>query len=445
MSGSPALDPRTTTGRVARRLRQWRPESRGGRQLMVAALVDSTGTGLYLAASALFFTRTLGLSAVQVGIGLSLSGLGGLLGTVPVGKLADRVGRKPVLVGLYLWRGLCFAALPFVRGPADFFVLAFAIGVAEWSGGPLVQSLVGAVDEATGRVATMAAIFSVRNVGFTVGALLAAVAITTNSTTTFTVLVLLDAATFFLAAALLLRLEAPPHRRPHRRPHRSARGAVEHPAGAAPGRATLRAWDPRLLALTALNGMLYLHTVLLGVVLPLWIVTRTSAPPATIGALVVLNTLIAVALQVPLSRGLDSATAAAHRQQWAAWALAVSCLLVALTVWAGSWWVAAALLVAAAVALSLGEIWQAAGAWRLSFALAPAEQRSYYLGVYELGISGSSAVGPALLTWTIVESGGAVGWFGLAAVFVVTGLAIVLITRRTRHLLQDEPAGRAAS
>jgi len=437
MSGSQAQDPRTTTSWVAHRLRRWRPESRGGRQLMVAALVDSTGTGLYLATSALFFTRTLGLSAFQVGIGLSLSGLGGLLGTVPVSRLADRVGRKPVLVGLYVWRGLCFAALPFVRGPADFFVLAFAIGVAEWSGGPLVQSLVGAVDEASGRVATMAAIFSIRNVGFTVGALLAAAAITTNNTTTFTVLVLLDAVTFFLAAALLLRLEAPPHRGPRR--------AVEHPAGAAPGRAALRAWDPRLLALTALNGVLYLHTVLLGVVLPLWIATRTSAPPATIGALVVLNTLIAVALQVPLSRGLDTATAAAHRQQWAAWALAASCLLVALTVWTGSWWAAAALIVAAAVALSLGEIWQAAGAWRLSFALAPAEQRSYYLGVYELGISASSAVGPALLTWTIVDSGGAGGWFGLAAVFVVTGLAIVLITRRTRHLLHDEPAEQAAS
>ena len=435
MSGPRA--PGTVAGRIAHRLRRWRPDSRGGRQLMVAALVDSTGTGLYLATSVLFLTRTLGLSAVQVGVGLSLSGLGGLLGTVPIGRLADRVGRKPVLVGLYVWRGLCFAALPLVRGPADFFVLAFAIGVAEWSGGPLVQSLVGAVDAAEGRVATMAAIFSVRNVGFTVGALLAAIAITTNSTTTFTVLVLLDAATFFLAAALLLRLDAPPHQRPRRE--------VEQPAGAVPGRAAPGPWDPRLLALTALNGVLYLHTVLLGVVIPLWIATRTSAPPATIGALVVLNTVIAVALQVPLSRGLDTATAAAHRQQWAAWALAACCLLVALTVWAGSWWAATGLIVAAAVALSLGEIWQAAGAWRLSFALAPPERRSYHLGVYELGISASSAVGPALLTWTIVDGGGAGGWVGLAAVFVVTGLATVLVTRRIRHLLHDEPAGRSAS
>ncbi|GLZ51897.1 MFS transporter [Actinomycetospora sp. NBRC 106378] len=414
-------------GGLVARVRRWVPPHATGRRLLVAALVDSTGTGLYLATSALFLTRTIGLSPVEVGIGVSAGGVGGLLGTVPVGRLADRVGARPVLVALYLLRGVCFAALPFLHGPVGFVALSFVIGVAEWSGGPLVQSLVGATDDGADRVTTMAAVFSVRNIGFTVGALLAGIAVTAGDTGTFTVLVLLDAASFVVTAALLTRLDVPPA---------GARaGAPPLPRGA-----WRRAWNPRLLALTGLNGVLYLHTILLGVVLPLWITTRTAAPPAMIAVLVVVNTVIAVVLQVPLSRGLDSAPAAAHRQLRAGLSLAGCCLLAAAAAWTGAL-AAAVLIVAVAVVLSLGEIWQGAGAWRLSFALAPPAERSYYLGIYELGISAASAVGPALLTWAVLDDGGGtLGWVVLAAVFAVTGPAVVAVTRGLPTHLEDQEA-----
>ena len=389
----------------------WLPSSRSTRRLIVASFVDSVGTGMFLAGSALFFTRVLGLSTVQVGLGLSLAGLAGFLGVVPIGRLADRMGGKRIIVLLYLWRGTCFAFYPFVRGPTVFFIVACLIGVAEWGGAPVVQGIVGAVQAADSRVRTMAVIASVRNVGFTVGAVLATLAVATRSTRAFSGVVFADAATFFGAAVLLSRL-----------PAAAGAAAVRQQLS----RSAVRVRDPRFLALTVLNGVLYLHSILLTVVLPLWIVTRTTAPPAMIGAVVVINTVMAIVLQIPLSGGSADIRSAAKRQQWAGWCLAGCCLLAALAARAAS--VAAiALLVAAATALTLGEIWQSVGAWRLSYALSPEHQRAYYLSVYQLGKSGATAVGPALLTWATIRNG-TFGWTGLAAFFALTGLAVVLIT-----------------
>jgi dipeptide/tripeptide permease len=162
----------------------------------------------------------------------------------------------------------------------------------------------------------------------------------------------------------------------------------------------------------------------------LWIATRTTAPPAIIGAIVVLNTIMVIYLQVPLSRGSSDLRSAARRQFWSGCGLAACCLLVALTARTGSAW-SAILAIAATVALTLGEIWQGAGAWGVSYALAPADQRAYYLSVYELGTSAASAVGPALITWAVIGNR-AGGWAGLGAVFALTGLVVVLITGRLR-------------
>jgi MFS family permease len=408
-------------------LRASLPSAAGTRRLVGASLVDSLGTGLFLAGSALFFTRVLRLSALEVGVGLSLAGVAGVLAMIPVGLLADRIGGKRTIVGLYLWRGCCFTAYPFARSPAAFFTLAFLIGAAEWSGGPVLQGIVGTLEGNDARVRTMAAIFSVRNAGFSAGAVLATVVLATRNTTAFSGLVFADAATFFIVAALLTRLPAATNEA-----GRGQRDAARQQRG----RQGTRVPGFRFLALSALNGVLFLHTVLLSAGLPLWIATKTTAPPAIIGAIVVLNTIMAIFLQVPLSRGSTDLRSAARRQSWAGGCLAACCLIIALTTRTGSA-ETAVLAIAAAVALTLGEIWQGVGAWRLSFALAPPDQRSYYLSVYELGTSAATAAGPALITWAVIGNKAA-GWGGLAAVFLATGLLVVLITSRLQAVTPAE-------
>ena len=101
-------------------------------------------------------------------------------------------------------------------------------------------------------------------------------------------------------------------------------------------------------------------------------------------------------------------------------------------------WLAALLLVVATVLMSLGEIWQAAGAWELSYRYADADREVQYLAVFSLGVAGQHIVGPALVTAAVVGMG-TVGLIGLAVLFLI---ATVLVGPTTSAL---ERASRPAT
>lgn len=389
----------------------WLPPGPASRRFLFAAFVDSVGTGLFLTVSALFFVRVLDMSAAQTGVALSLAGLTGLLFSVPLGRLADRWGSHRLLTALYVSRGLGFMAYLFVGDIVTVMVVTCFLGIGERSSGPIVQTLVGVLEDGEWRVRTMAAMNALRNIGFAVAAALATVVIASGSAGAFRALVVANAASFLAAAVLTARIRWASHG--------AAVGVAE------PRR--LRVRDPRYLLLTALNGVLYLHTVLLTVGLPLWIATRTEAPAALIGAVIVVNTALAIPLGVRLSRDASGIRAAAARQHWAGWSLAGCCALVAVT---GSLdpLAVSILLLAATVALTLGEVWQSLGAWGLSYALSPESRRSYYLSVYSLGDIGAAIAGPALVTFAVLGTG-SVGWLMLAGVFAAAGLAVRRIAR----------------
>ncbi|OLR94648.1 MFS transporter [Actinokineospora bangkokensis] len=410
-------------GRARRAATGWLPESPGVRLLLVVSFIDAVGTGMFLTGSALFFTRGLGLSAGEVGFGLSLASLVGFACSVPVGKLSDRIGAQRALVALQVWRGLCFVAYPFADNYTLFLVVACLAGTGEWAAPPVVQSLVGSLTTETTRVRSMSALLMVRNVGATIGAAAAGLTIALADPSAYTALVLLDAASFLVSGAVLLRLRLRP---------------AEHAHTAADDVDAVRRSRPsgRYLLLAGLNGLLYLHAVLLTVGLPLWVAGYTNAPGWVIGTIVVLNTVLAVALQLRLSRGVVGPAAAANRQLRAGLALAACCLLV-MTTGATAPVLTVALVLAATTAMTIGEIYQGVGAWGLSFALSPPDRRGYFLSVYNLGQTGAMIIGPWLVTSAVLPSG-ALGWAAAAGAFALVGVAVVAAAR-TRP--DPEPGG----
>jgi hypothetical protein len=269
----------------------------------------------------------------------------------------------------------------------------------------------------------MAAMNAVRNAGFMLGALLATLAIASDNPDAYRALVVADAVSFFVAALLLTRI--------------SIGGTRSSAERAAERRVRVRVRDPRYLVLAASNGVLFLHTVVLSVGLPLWIATRTEAPAAVVGVVVALNTALAITLGVRLSRGGDGLRAGAARHNRAGWSLAACCALVALSGELGSAG-ATVMLLAATVVLTLGELWQSIGGWGVSYALAPEDQRNTYLTIYYLGEPLASMAGPALLTMAVITAGSA-GWLALACLFALAGLVVRRIAGRPR-----ERAGRHA-
>ncbi len=375
--------------------------------LVVVGLIDSTGTGLFIAGAAVFYTRGAGLSIAEVGIGLTLAGLCGLVALTPLGMLADRIGPRPAAVLLHFWRAAGFFAYAFVHDFVTFLIVAVVVGIPARAVDPVNQMYVDRHIGKELRTRVMAAFRVVANVGFTLGALLATLIIAIGTRPAFLAIVIGDALTFVLAGILLAK--------------------VPLMADYTPARRTVRGWPTslrqgRFLGVAALHAVFVLHIPLLSIGIPLWITEHTSAPSLVVGPLIVLNTILVILLQVPFSKGTETREGGVRALRLASLSLAGCAAVVA---FAGETpvVVTVVLLAAGMVLLTFGELFQVAGGISVSYDLAPRDRQGEYLAVFSLGTAAMYTVGPALVTIGVVEQG-MYAWLGLAAVFLVAGFFV---------------------
>ncbi len=394
------------------------------RVFAAAALVDSSGDGLYLAGSALFFTRGQGLSIATVGLGLSIAGVVGLAVAPVIGRLADRFGPRDVFVLLMVVQTLAVASYAVVHG---LLALAFSASLAaicrqgaQAARGALIGQLAGAA-----AAQLRSYVHAVTNVGIAVGAALAGLAVARDTHSAYVALMLADAATFAVAAALVATLP--------RRP------LAVRPADV---RAASALRDSRYVALTALNGLLALQFVVSGYLLPLWVVYHTHAPRWLASPLLLVNTGLIVLLQVRVSRRFAGLAGSARAYRLGGAALGTSFLLFATAAFAGGRLAATVWLLAAIVVASVAELLTLAGAFGVSFGLAPAHALGEYQGLWNVGSGASLAIGPGLLT-AVCLRGGTWGWAGLAAVVTLAGGLAGLIARRAPRPLPAPVTVRA--
>ena len=391
-------------------------------------LVDATGTGCYMAASAIFFSRKLGLTPGLIGVGLTLSGVLGFATTIPWGRAADRWGARRILVLLQCIRAAAFGLFALAGSFAAFLAICALVGFADKATPPIQQALIGDTVGEERRQRLLAIVRSTRNIGFALGALLAAAAVSVGTTLAYDGIVLLNAASFVFVAVLMSTLPANPRHTPAQRQAQAARGRW-------------RIHDRRYTRLTALNGLLTVHMSLLSVGLPLWLVRHTQTPAAMVPLLLTINAVVAVLLQVPLAGRVRSSRASAAALRIAGVALAACCLAMPLaaTLDAAA---AAVVAVAAVLALTLAELAQSAGGWELSFRLAPADRRGQYLGVFSLGTTAQTMLGPLLLT-AVVFALGTLGWALLAVTTLAAGMFAPWVTRRGQRERQRTEHRRA--
>ncbi|MFD5713560.1 MFS transporter [Streptomyces pharetrae] len=389
------------------------PRSAIGRKLALTALVNALGTGMFYAGSALYFTQVAGLSNSQVGLGLSLAGLIGFLGTVPVGMLADRIRAGRVYIAIQVWRGLGNVAYCFVGDFTSFAVVACCIGLADAAVPPVSQAVVGSAVGDEERGDTLAKVRAVRNVGFGLGALVATAAIQQGSDNAFLFLIAGNAV-FFLASALMLQ-------------RAGVTRLVTTAAPAKDRRPTLVA-DLRYLATAVLNGLLSMHLTLLPLALPLWISQHTDVPLSLYGPLYVLNTVMAVLFQARFARPSDTLRGAVASMAWAGFSLggfALACWAMGAT---GAVWAATAFAVLAVVLLTAAELWQSGGAWAISYELARPDRLTQYLSTFQLGTALQGIVAPWVITAVILPN--ALGWPVFAVLSALAGAGVALTVGR---------------
>jgi hypothetical protein len=389
-------------------LRPQLPGHPAARALAFASLVDWIGTGVWLTVSTLFFVRVLGLRPAEIGVGMGIAGVAGMLAVMPVAGLTRRWPAGHVAVAMQVCRGLAFLSYLAVESAVTFAAAATLVAVFDRPTITVNQILVARAVPERERSAAMAAMHVAGNIGVTAGAALGALALLRPDRSAFAAVVVVDAASFFLAAWVIARAV--------RRTGESAPPAAPVPQAGGALRQIARDW--RFAAVTAGSALLALHIPMLTVVTPLWLAEETSVPLSTMGGLFLLNTLVIVLFQVPLARLVRTVRDGVWAAAVAAGCLMACCVALAL---ASLPPVPAAigLFALAVLALTMAEIWQNAAGWALSFGLSPTDRRQpAYLGFFGTGQTAVVLMGPALLALLIALQ-------GTAAFATIAGLLLL--------------------
>ncbi|MFI6108894.1 MFS transporter [Streptomyces sp. NPDC051310] len=387
------------------------PGGRDGRRMLVVALIDKTGTGLWATAVALYFTHVTGMSLAQVGFLIGVSGGVGIAGAPLAGRLADRFPVTRVLIAAQLLRAAALLALLTTHDYA-LLLLWSAVGALPDRASNVLTKLYAARIAGPRRVRYQAFNRTVSNLGWSLGGLGAAAVLTIGTATAYQVLLIGNVLSYVAIAALTFRCAEPPS------PSRVVTTADATPT--APAKPSDPWRDRTFLLYTATEAALFLDDAILQVGMPLWIVHATDAPVGLAPLLLVLNSVLVVLFQVPLARFGATSTAARRLLIPLAGLFTAGCLAMAAST-AGGRWTAIATLTAAAIALTFAEMIHAIVSWELSLVLAPADAQGAYLGVHGLASSTQRSVGPLLVTAVIAT--GPLAWPVLGAGFAATCLA----------------------
>ena len=376
------------------------------RRLIAARMVGRAGDGAYYVTAALYFHYVLKAAPLEIGAVLSSAWVIALALTIPAGHLIDRVGPKWAAVWANIVAGVGVGIYLTSRS-----VVAFAIGAAIYAicsqtAQGAQAGLLGLVVSPAERSRVRAKLVSRVNAALGAGAGVGGVAIGLGGTVALRVVFAIDAASFVATAALLARLVVA-------RPDTASDGASMF--------AVVR--DRRFAAVSAINVALVLHLPLIDVALPLYIVTHTAGRHWAIAAIFIVNTTIVVFAQQRVASHIGNMAKAVRALPVAGIALAAACGLYGLAAASLAAWAATAVLLAAAVVMTFGEMIQTASTGEISYAMAPEARHGSYQNFFGSGLSVAEAIGPLALTVLLVD-GGPAGWALLGAVFVLASIAM---------------------
>lgn len=416
--------------------------------MLLAQLMDRTGSGVWGASAVLYFTFVAGLDARQLGLLLGAAGVAGIAGSPLAGRLADRFPVRPLLIGCHLLRLGTLCLLLVCTGLHLLLPVVAVTHLGDRAAKTL--EMLFATRVAGERRSTYQALSrSAANAGYALGAGIAAIGLAVGTAAAYRSLILADALSFLVAAALVWRTGEPRGGGSvvarYGGPDAASDpvgGGVGDSAGRPAESPTRSPWRDRgYLLFVLLDVPMNLDDSILGVGLPLWLVSRTAAPHAVVPVFLVINTVLVVVLQVRVSARVTEPRQAAGAVLLYGLTMFASCIVLA-TATGGGPWAAAAAMLAAAVLVTAAELMRSVSSWELAVSLAPRRARASYLGVAGMSQSVQKSAGPLLLTGAVLTAGPA-GWLVLGA--AVAALSVVqrrACLRRLEAVLPPSPADR---
>ncbi|MFD1073575.1 MFS transporter [Longispora fulva] len=399
-----------------------RPPSPLAGRLSLQSLLFALGEGTFMTGSAVFFTKIVGLSAAQVGLGLTFAGIAAFLAAVPMGKLVDRFGPKKMWAVSAGGQAAMFALWPFITDFKGYVAMAVCMEVIGALGGAAHGAYTIDVLPAHERVKSRAYMYSALNLGFTLGSVMGGIALAFHSNDVLHVLPWFTAAVFLVNAAAVTRL--PPASHDERTP--------EERRVRVPGPGPLR--NPGWLLTTFFIGVGWTNQVLLNLVIPLWLVQQTDAPRVLLAFLFATNTVMCIVLPMAASKGVKDVPTALRAIRISSAFFVISCLIT-LATHETVGWVTIALVWLGHVTVTGAELYLSAASWSFEAELMDPRQRGAYQGSAELTMTLGKVWAPAVYTF-LALSWGVAGWLVIAGIIVLATICIHPSTRLARRFLE---------
>jgi MFS family permease len=383
----------------------------------VALAIDAVGTGLYLPLSMVYFLAVTDLSEARVGLILTAATACSLLLPLLVGRIADRVGPRPVVIAGQLTQAAGFLLYLGASGPASLFLAALVESVGlrvYWSS---VFTLIAEQGGGQAKEQWFARAGMIRAAGTGVGTVLAGVLLALASQQAYRGMVLANAVSFLVAAATVA-LFVRGARRPAGGPGGESRDGVGQ---------LLR--NRPYLALIGVNVLFTICTVFLAVAVPVYVIRGLRAPGWAVGVFLAITTAAVATCTAEVTRRVRRRTSRGGAMAWSGRVWAAWCAAAALAVLLPRGPLLVGYLALVMLLWAVAEMMHGPASNALSADAAPEGMRGTYLAAFQYSFAMADMVTPALFG-VLYAVDRVLPWLAVGCLALAASVAIRPLERR---------------
>lgn len=389
--------------------------------LVGASFIDHIGGALLFPFFTLYLTRKFNIGMTTVGIIFMIFTASGMIGSTFGGALADRMGRKSILLFSLIFSAVSTLWMGTINNIELFYPGALIIGLLSDVGGPARQAMVADLLPEEQRADGFGILRVVMNLAVTigpaVGGLLAA--------RSYMLLFISDAVTSVITAAIIFLIL--PETRPADPANQPKESMIKTFAGY--GKVMRDRFFMAFIGGSILMVIVYSQ---MNSTLGVYLRDVHSVPEQGFGYILSMNAAMVVLFQFAITRRITKYPPLAI--------LAVGSLLYTIGFAMYGWVSVYSLFLLAMVIITIGEMLQVPVSQALVARIAPADMRGRYMAVFGLSWAIPFAIGP-LLAGLIMDYGDPHWvWFSAGIVGLLATSIFVIMRRGEESLPETEPS-----